>query len=65
MSNPQNPLSPLHRRYEARQRYIAWLKALAERLRADERGVRTEIQGVFADWLAPDAAEGNQCAPGR
>jgi hypothetical protein len=58
MSNPQNPLSPLRRRYEERQRFAARLEALAERLRADEQRVRAEIQRVFADWLAPEDAAG-------
>jgi hypothetical protein len=58
MSTPQSPLSLHRRQCEERQRYVARLKAVAERLRVDERRLRAEIQGVFADWLAPEAAVG-------
>jgi len=53
MSSPQDP-----RQFEQRQRYVARIEAIAERLRADERRLRAEIQGIFADWLAPEAAVG-------
>jgi len=46
------------RQCEERHRYVTRLKAVAERLRADERRLRAEIQGVFADWLAPEPADG-------
>jgi len=55
---PQNPLSLQHRQCDERRRYIAGLEALAERLRTDEQRVRAEIHGAFADWLAPEAADG-------
>lgn len=58
MSTPQNPLSLHRQQCEERQRYVARLNAVAERLRTDERRLRAEIQGVFADWLAPEAANG-------
>ena len=59
MHTPQHSPSPYRQRYEEQQRRLARLEALAERLRVDERRLRTEIQGVFADWLAPQPATGN------
>ena len=58
MSTLEDPLSLRRRQCEERQRYVARLEAVAERLRADERRLRAEIQGAFADWLAPEAAGG-------
>jgi len=58
MSTLQDPLSLHRQQCEERRRQVAELKALAEQLRADEQQLRTEIQGAFADWLAPEAAGG-------
>jgi hypothetical protein len=58
MSTPQDPLSLHRRQCEERQHYVARLKAVAERLRTDERQLRDAIKEAFADWLAPAAAEG-------
>lgn len=62
MSTLEDPLSLRRRQCDERQRYVARLEAVAERLRADERRLRAEIQGAFADWLAPEAAGKPVCA---
>jgi hypothetical protein len=53
MSVAQNRLSLGRRQCEERRRYLAGLEALAQRLRADERRLRAELQSAGVDRPAP------------
>jgi hypothetical protein len=53
MSVAQNRLSLGRRQCDERRRYLAGLEALAQRLRADERRLRAELQCAGVDRPAP------------
>src|SRR5256885_14869583 len=54
MSVAENRLSLGRRQCEERRRYLAGLESLAQRLRADERRLRAEIQRAGIAGLAPE-----------
>jgi hypothetical protein len=58
MSVLEDRLGSGRRHCSERRRYLAGLESLAEQLRADERRLRAEIAGTFADWQVPEEGAG-------
>lgn len=61
----EDRLSLGRRHRDERQRYLAGLESLAERLRADERRLRAEVQLAVADGLSPEAGAGRAPFSGK
>ena len=62
MSAVENRLSLGRRQCEERRRYLAGLESLAQRLGADERRLRAEIQRAGIDGPAPEGDAGRPVA---
>src|SRR5438046_10676994 len=64
MSVAENRLSLGRRQCEERRRYLAGLESLAQRLRADERRLRAEIQRAGIGGPAPEGSVGQPVVAG-
>src|SRR6266487_5238634 len=65
MTVAENRLSLGRRQCEERRRYLAGLELLAQRLRADERRLRAEIQRAGTAGPAPEGSAGQPVVAGN